>query len=249
MNKQVYQKMIADKAKGRKTFAVLLDPDSLEQDEYKKIIQRSVECKVDYFFVGGSLITSNAFGSLIRLIKEYSNIPVILFPGNNLHIDASADAILFLSLISGRNADLLIGQHVISAPILKRTPLEVLPTGYMLVDGGRATTVSYISNTNPLPADKPSIAACTAMAGEMLGLKLMYLDSGSGALNPVSPKMIGAVSRSVEAPLIVGGGINTVEKALDALIAGADTIVIGNGIEKNINLLIDVAERVQNLNK
>ena len=248
MNKQVYDKMIADKAKGKKTFAVLLDPDSLEPDQYKKIVQISVESKVDYFFVGGSLITSNDFVSLISNNKEYSKIQQILLPANNLHIDASADAILFLSLISGRNADLLIGQHVVSAPILKRTELEILPTGYMLVDGGRATTVSYISNTNPLPADKPSIAACTAMAGEMLGLKLIYLDSGSGAIQPVSAKMIGAVRRSVQTPIIVGGGINTVEKAMDAITAGADTIVIGNGIEKNINLLIDVAERIQAVN-
>jgi putative glycerol-1-phosphate prenyltransferase len=146
-----------------------------------------------------------------------------------------------LSLISGRNPEFLIGQHVISAPVLRKSGLEILPTGYMLIDSGRQTTVSYISNTTPIPHDKPGIAACTAMAGEMLGLKLTYLDAGSGAMNPVSPEMIAAVRQSVDTPIIIGGGINSIKKAKNALSAGADVIVVGNGIEENIDLLREIA--------
>jgi putative glycerol-1-phosphate prenyltransferase len=187
-------------------------------------------------------------GQVIRQIKTQSSIPVILFPGSNLHIDTSADAIFFLSLISGRNPDFLIGQHVIAAPSLKKSRLEILPTGYILVDSGRQTTVSYISNTMPIPYDKPEIAACTAMAGEMLGLKLIYLDAGSGALKQISSKMIAAVRKSVDVPLIVGGGIRSAEEALEAFEAGADVVVIGNGIEKNPNLLAEVSEKMHRFN-
>ena len=195
--------------------------------------------------MGGSLITDYVMGDVIAKIKSYTNIPVVLFPGNSLHIDSQADAILLLSLISGRNPEFLIGQHVISAPVLRKSGLEILPTGYMLIDSGRQTTVSYISNTNPIPHDKPGIAACTAMAGEMLGLRLMYLDAGSGAMNPVSPEMIAAVRQSVNTPIIVGGGINSIKKAKNALSAGANVIVVGNGIEENVDLLREIALTVK----
>jgi putative glycerol-1-phosphate prenyltransferase len=204
---------------------------------------------VDFFLVGGSLLTSTFLNSTVRTLKGHSDIPVILFPGSNLHIDPSADAILLLSLISGRNPDFLIGQHVIAAPVLKKSKLEILPTGYMLIESGKPTTVSYISNTTPIPYDKPEVAACTAMAGEMLGLQLIYLDAGSGAQRPVSPRTIAAVRRSVEVPIIVGGGITTPQAAEDALRAGADVIVIGNGIEKDPNLLVEVSERISAYNK
>ncbi|TAG57186.1 MAG: geranylgeranylglyceryl/heptaprenylglyceryl phosphate synthase, partial [Runella slithyformis] len=170
-------------------------------------------------------------------------------PGSSLHIEPTADAILLLSLISGRNPELLIGQHVIAAPILKRSGLEVLPTGYMLVESGRSTTVSYISNTTPIPHDKPSVAACTAMAGEMLGLQLMYLDAGSGAQKPVSAAMIAAVRQAVDTPIVVGGGINSIDKAYAALEAGADVIVVGNGIEENPDLLPEIAQAVRAFNE
>lgn len=244
----IYKSIHDKKTAKQKAFAVLVDPDNIEQRQLMELIQLSVECKIDYFFVGGSLIIKDTISTVVKTIKSNCSIPVILFPGSNMHIDAQADAILFLSLISGRNAELLIGQQVIAAPILKRTQLEILSTGYMLVDGGKSTTVSYISNTTPLPADKPSIAACTAMAGEMLGMKLIYMDAGSGAENPISRKMIGAVSRSIQVPLIVGGGINNVEKAQDAWDAGADIVVVGNAIETNKKLLIDIAERANLIN-
>jgi phosphoglycerol geranylgeranyltransferase len=245
----LYNKLVQNKAKGYKSFAVLLDPDKLDEESCMKLVNMGIESKIDYFFVGGSLLTNYNLSSLIKIIKQNSQIPVILFPGSYLQIDDAADGILFLSLISGRNPDYLIGQHVISAPILKKSKLEILPTGYMLIDCGKQTTVSYISNTTPIPHDKPSVAVCTAMAGEMLGLKLLYVDGGSGAQMPVSPKMISAVSKSVDIPLIVGGGINTAKKAVEALTAGADLIVIGNGIEKEPHLLIEVSEQINVMNK
>jgi geranylgeranylglyceryl phosphate synthase family protein len=244
-----YSDLLEKKRNGQKSFAVLLDPDKLDPESCLRIISMGVESKIDYFFIGGSLLTNNNLNSIVKAVKNHSDIPVVLFPGNYLQIDKDADAILLLSLISGRNADYLIGQHVTAAPLLKKSGLEILSTGYMLVDCGKQTTVSYISNTTPIPYDKPSVAACTAMAGEMLGLKLLYLDGGSGAVNPVSPKMISAVRRLTEIPLIVGGGINSSQKAADALSAGADIIVVGNGIEKNPQLLTEVSDKVHEMNR
>ena len=200
---------------------------------------------VDFFFVGGSLVTEYTHYELIATIRAHTNTPVILFPGNSLHIEPSADGILLLSLISGRNPEFLIGQHVIAAPLLKKSGLEILPTGYMLVDSGTQTTVSYISGTMPLPYNKPSVAACTAMAGEMLGLQLIYLDAGSGARWPVSAAMIRAVREAVDLPIVVGGGINTPERAAAALEAGADLIVVGNSLETNPELLPELVAVVE----
>ncbi|MFD2246665.1 geranylgeranylglyceryl/heptaprenylglyceryl phosphate synthase [Pontibacter ruber] len=233
---------------GRKHFAVLLDPDNTDDASCLHLLTLSEANHVDFFFVGGSLITSDNQADLIRFIKANSNIPVILFPSNSLHIDKQADGILLLSLISGRNPEFLIGQHVLSAPILKASQLQVYPTGYMLVDTGRQTTASYMSGTTPIPYDKPAIAACTAMAGEQLGLRYIYMDGGSGALKPISPEMIAAVRNAVEVPVIVGGGINTAEKAQAALEAGADVIVVGNHIEKNPGFLAEVSTLVASYN-
>lgn len=244
MTQKILSKLYKQRENGQKSFAVLIDPDKVNFDNFTNLLDLCIEYQADYIFVGGSLITDYVMGEVIAKIKSYTSIPVVLFPGNILHIDSQADAILLLSLISGRNPELLIGQHVISAPVLRKSGLEILPTGYMLIDSGRQTTVSYISNTNPIPHDKPGIAACTAMAGEMLGLKLTYLDAGSGAMNPVSPEMIAAVRQSVDTPIIVGGGINSSKKAKNALSAGADVIVVGNGIEENIDLLKEIAETV-----
>lgn len=232
----------------QKSFAVLLDPDKLDESTLIRLISLSEAQAVDYFFVGGSLLTNNNQGALIRLIKKTSSIPVVLFPSNSLHLNQEADGILLLSLISGRNPEFLIGQHVVSAPLLKASRMEVMPTGYMLVDTGRQTTASYMSGTTPLPADKPSIAACTAMAGELLGLRLIYLDGGSGALSPVPAPIIRAVRQAVDIPLVVGGGINTTQKAYEALSAGADVIVVGNEIEKNPGFISEVAQVLNSFN-
>ena len=235
---------------GKKSIAVLIDPDKAEDViRLKHLVHLANENCVDFFFVGGSLITMPNLAEVIQVIKEDVNIPVVLFPGSAMQIDPSADAILFLSLISGRNPDLLIGQHVQAAPILKNNHMEVMPTGYMLISSGRTTSVAYISNTTPIPEDKYSLAACTALAGEMLGLKLIYLDAGSGAEREISARMISAVRKSITVPMIVGGGINTPQKALSALEAGADMIVIGNALEKSPDLLTEISDKVYDWNQ
>jgi geranylgeranylglyceryl phosphate synthase family protein len=241
--------LIKNKEKGLKSFAVLLDPDKLCEKSTEQIIKLSQDNTIDYFFVGGSLITNDSFNCLIEKIKSQSDIPIIIFPGSNLQISPQADALLLLSLISGRNPEFLIGQHVIAAPALKKSGLEIISTGYLLVDCGKPTTVSYISNTTPIPHDKPSVAVCTAMAGEMLGMQAIYLDGGSGALNPISADMIGQVKASINTPLIVGGGINTIEKARKSLGAGADVLVVGNAIEEKSDFLAEVAELIKEFNR
>lgn len=238
------------KKEGKKSIAVLVDPDKVtDNGRLQHLINLASENCIDFFFVGGSLVTTTNLAEVVQQIKNEVNVPVVLFPGNNMQICASADGILFLSLISGRNPDFLIGQHVVAAPILKNTNLEIIPTGYMLINSGRITSAAYVSNTTPLPDDKYSLAACTAMAGEMLGLQLMYLDAGSGAEKEITPRMIAAVRKSVNVPLIVGGGINTAQKAISALEAGADLIVIGNALEKDPDLLTEVSEKIYEWNK
>jgi geranylgeranylglyceryl phosphate synthase family protein len=236
------------KSAGRKALAVLLDPDEVGQDFFSALFGQTLHQPVDFFFVGGSLITDYTLPDLIAELRPRTDAPVVLFPGNALHIEPAADAILLLSLISGRNPEFLIGQHVLAAPLLKRSGLDILPTGYLLVDGGAQTTVSYVSNTTPLPADKPAVAACTALAGELLGLQLIYMDAGSGARRPVSPRLIAAVREVVDLPIIVGGGIDTVEKAAAALSAGADLIVVGNAIERDPAFLAEVSAVVAGFN-
>lgn len=235
---------------GKKSMAVLVDPDKIEgPGRLKNLLNLASENCVDFFFVGGSLMTTNNLSEVVQEIKENVGIPVVLFPGNSMQLDPGADAILFLSLISGRNPDLLIGQHVVAAPILKNNRIEVMPTGYLLINSGKITSVAYISNTTPIPDDRYTLAACTALAGEMLGLQLIYLDAGSGAEKEISPRMISAVRKAVNLPLIVGGGINTAQKAIAALEAGADMIVIGNALEKNPDLLIEISDKVYDWNQ
>ncbi|MCX8019373.1 MAG: geranylgeranylglyceryl/heptaprenylglyceryl phosphate synthase [Chitinophagaceae bacterium] len=243
----LYNTLLSRKKKGQKSFAVLIDPDKANERALEKIIQLANDAKVDYLLVGGSLVISNFLDDCIRLIKKYSSIPVILFPGSASQISKRADAILYLSLISGRNPELLIGQHVVSAPFVKRSGLEIMPTGYIVIDGGSPTTVSYISNATPIPHDKDEIAMCTAMAGEMLGMKLIFLDSGSGAKRPVSESMIRLVADNIEIPLIVGGGIVTPEKAYLNCKAGADIIVVGNAIEKDVSLIKEMSDAVHSI--
>ena len=244
----VLRKLKDYKEQQKKSFALLIDPDNIDELECIELLNLAESARVDFLFIGGSLITGNNLGRIVEICKSHSQIPVILFPGSSLHIDTEADAILFLSLISGRNPDFLIGQHILAAPILKRSRLEILPTGYMLVDTGKQTTVSFISNTTPIPYDKPDVAACIAMAGEMLGLQIIYMDGGSGAEKPISPQMISAVRKAVDAPLIIGGGINSPEKVQIALKAGADVIVVGNAIEKDTQLIHKITQTIREFN-
>lgn len=235
---------------GKKSIAVLIDPDKVEDaSRLTHLINLGTENCIDFFLVGGSLITTPNLNEVINIIKEnVSSVPVILFPGNAQQVDPAADGILFLSLISGRNPDFLIGQHVQAAPILKSYKMEVLSTGYMLINSGKLSSAAYISNTTPIPEDKYALAASTAMAGEMLGMKLIYLDAGSGAEREISARMINSVRKNINIPLIVGGGINTPEKAHAALEAGADMIVIGNALEKDPELLTEISDRVYEWN-
>ena len=233
--------------KGGLCFTVI-DPPNQEAIVAGKIGKMAEEAGIDAIAVGGSVgAQGEILDSTILQVKDNCSLPVILFPGNTLQISGKADAILFLSLISGRNAEMLIGRHVISAPYIKLAGLEVISTGYMLIDSGKPTAVSYMSNSNPIPADKCDIAACTAMAGEMLGLKLIFMDAGSGAVNSVSEKMISNVSQSIDVPLIVGGGIKTPLDAEKKAKAGADLIVIGNSIEKDSSLIKEIADTIHSI--
>ncbi|TNE81654.1 MAG: geranylgeranylglyceryl/heptaprenylglyceryl phosphate synthase [Bacteroidetes bacterium] len=242
---RVYDSLVQKHQAGQKMLAVLIDPDHVENLE--ESVRRCNASGVDLIFLGGSLITSGSIDETIRQIKSLTDIPVLLFPGDELQISSEADALLLLSLISGRNADLLIGKHVIAAPYLKKSGLELIATGYMLIDGGKITTASYISGSVPIPADKPEIAMCTALAGEMLGLKLMYMDAGSGAANPVSEAMIQAVRKAVDTPIVVGGGIRSTAQAVAAWNAGADIVVVGNAIEDDNSLISDLMNTLQAL--
>lgn len=247
MKQDIYTQLRERKLKGQKSFAVLIDPDKVNPSAVEQLVRLSVDAKVDYFLVGGSLVISNQLDEVVQQIKASCDIPVILFPGSPSQISNYADALLYLSLISGRNPELLIGQHVISAPFVKQSGLEIISTGYMVVDGGAPTTVSYISNATPLPSDKNEIAMCTAMAGEMLGMKVIYMDAGSGAKRAISENMIQAVAQQIEVPLIIGGGITDPEKAYRNCKAGADVIVIGNAIEKDASLIKEMAAAIHSV--
>ncbi len=245
--KGIYSSILEKKQQGKKSFAVLIDPDKVNEQSLDALIELAKEARVDYFFVGGSLVVSDNMDECIQQIKSSCAIPVILFPGSPSQVSKYADALLYLSLISGRNPELLIGQHVVSAPVVKKSGLPIMPTGYMVIDGGAPTTVSYISNAAPLPSDKNEIAMCTAMAGEMLGMKLIYMDAGSGAKKAISENMIAKVAGCIDIPLIVGGGIITAEKAYLNCKAGADIIVVGNAIEKDATLIKEIAAAVHSV--
>jgi putative glycerol-1-phosphate prenyltransferase len=244
MYKKLYTSFVERKAKGLKSFAVLIDPDKVTPAGITDLAAKCAEAKVDYIFLGGSLVITQHLDECVQRLKSACDMPVVLFPGSPTQVSRYADALLYLSVISGRNPELLIGQHVVSAAAVKRSGLEIIPTGYMVIDGGVPTTVSYISNTTPIPADKDDIAMCTAMAGEMLGLKMIYMDAGSGARDAISESMISQVSGQVSVPVIVGGGIRDAEKAYLDCKAGADVIVVGNAIEKDLSLVKEIADAV-----
>jgi putative glycerol-1-phosphate prenyltransferase len=245
--KDIYPSLCERKSNGKKSFAVLIDPDKVNDKKMQQLVKLAVAARVDYFLVGGSLVISNYLDECVQFIKHNCAIPVLLFHGSPTQVSKYADALLYLSLISGRNPELLIGQHVVSAPVIKQSGLEIISTGYMVIDGGAPTTVSYISNATPIPADKNEIAMCTAMAGEMLGMKLIYMDAGSGAQRAITESMIEKVAARIEVPLIIGGGITDPEKAYINCKAGADIIVVGNAIEKDVSLIMELASAVHSV--
>lgn len=228
--------------KQSKAIAVLLDPDKIDYKGLPNFISKIKQSRIDFLFVGGSLVNGNSIHQLISAIKELCEIPVLIFPGSAMQLSNKADALLFLSLISGRNAEYLIGQQVIAAPYIKSAEINTIATGYILVDCGTETTASYISNTKPIPYNKPQIAATTALAGEMLGHKVVYLDGGSGAAKPISSETIAAVRNEINIPIIVGGGIRSKKSIIDAFNAGANIVVVGTVIEESEDFLNDIAE-------
>jgi putative glycerol-1-phosphate prenyltransferase len=226
---------------GDKSVALLLDPDKITDDGLREIIAIAAKNGTDYIMAGGS-ITFNSTDSLIEKVKSLCRIPVVLFPGNLLQLSRKADAILLLSLISGRNPELLIGNHVIAAPYLRDIREKLISVGYILVGCGSKTSVEYISQTEAIPPDKTDIVVATALAGEMLGLDMIYLEGGSGALNPVPSAIIKAVRDEISIPLAAGGGLRSPEEIRDAFLAGADLVILGNGCEKNPSLIADACK-------
>ena len=233
----IYSQIIRKSQSGKKQLAVLIDPDKHGAEDFTGLAKRMAVYPVDYFFIGGSLLSKDLLNKCLTAFKSVTNTPLVIFPGSVMQVNSQADALLFLSLISGRNADLLIGKHVESVPYILDAGIEPISTGYMLIDGGSMTTAQYISNTFPIPANKPDIAALTAKAGEMIGMKTIYLDAGSGAKNSVPPEMIRLVKKIIDIPLMVGGGIRTPQEAKEKFDAGADLIVIGTVFEEDESLL------------
>lgn len=239
---KVYGQLQDLKLRDASAFAVLADPDKISVNDMRYLAELCNDARVDFLFIGGSLLMAHQLDASIQAFKAESEIPVVLFPGSPAQVTPYADALLYLSVVSSRNAELLIGQHVVSAPVVKASGLEVISTGYMIIDGGAPTTVSYMSNSAPIPSNKPEIALCTAWAAEMQGKHVLYMDAGSGATHPVSTEMIKKVSAHTSIPLITGGGIHTPEKVYANCQAGANVIVVGNAIERDPLLIRELCQ-------
>jgi putative glycerol-1-phosphate prenyltransferase len=229
----IYQTLLSAAANKGAAYLVLVDPDKIDRSNFSKFVEQATAAGVDGFLVGGSLVLADTFEESIRTIKQHTNVPVVIFPGSVQQVSKEADAILYLSLLSGRNAEHIIGSQVMAAPIIKKMKLEAISTAYMLVESGRTTSAEFMSNTRPLPRNKPDIAVAHALAAEYIGFKLLYLEAGSGAEQSVPEEMIGAVAKNCSVPLIVGGGITTAEDAHKKVKAGAKFVVTGNVLEKN----------------
>ena len=214
-------------------YFVLLDPDKNDRKLLPSFVRDATEAGVDGFLIGGSLMLSNELEEHLQTIKQNTSVPVLIFPGGVMQVSPLADAILFLVLISGRNPEYLIGNQVIAAPIVRRSGLEAISTGYMLIESGNMTSAEFMSNTKPIPREKSDIALAHALAGEIIGMKLLYLDAGSGAQRSVPEEMLQAISRRCTLPIIVGGGIRTPDKARKKVEAGASFVVTGTVTELN----------------
>jgi phosphoglycerol geranylgeranyltransferase len=245
--KNILNEILKKFSKNKKSYWVLLDPDDFSINESKKIAKESQKAGVDALLIGGSLLHTNKFDEFVYSVKKSVNIPVILFPGDATQLSAHADALLYLSLISGRNPVNLISEHVKAAPLIKSLNIKPISTAYMLVESGTVTSVEFISNTRPIPRNKPAIAAAHALAAQYMGMKLVYLEAGSGAPLSVPVEMIKLVRKTVDIPIIVGGGIRDAETALEKIQAGADIIVTGNILKsKNgINKMKEIAKEIK----
>ena len=232
---KIYSDILKAKIENRKLLAILLDPDKVDIDNASILIDKINLSPATHIFVGGSLVLSNKIDDLILKLKQDCELPIILFPGNPSQISSFADGILFLSLISGRNPDYLIEHHVNAIPILKQTNLEVIATGYILIESGNDTAVSRVSQTKPLARNNAEYILQTAQAGEMLGNKLIYVESGSGADYTVPQKVVTLVSKNIGVPVIVGGGITDLRIIQKMYDAGADLVVIGTAFENDVN--------------
>ncbi len=231
--KELYTNIVQAKNENSKLLAILLDPEKLSISDVKNLCKKINESPATHIFIGGSTYNGNHLDGLIKEIKQCVDLPLFLFPGDYKQISAEADAILFLSLLSGRNADYLIEHQVNAVPVLEKTKLEIIPTGYLLIESGIETAVERVSNTKPLDRNNINYVCQTAKAGELLGNKLIYLEAGSGAKLAVSLEMIEQVAQSIQIPLIVGGGIRSKKEINDAFNAGADMVVIGTAFEND----------------
>ncbi|WP_026728647.1 geranylgeranylglyceryl/heptaprenylglyceryl phosphate synthase [Flavobacterium denitrificans] len=229
----IHQQILEAKNKGQKLLAILLDPDKIVLEKLDGLLDKINQSPATHIFVGGSIVENNILEDLIGQLKQKTSLPVVIFPGDPSQISPQADAILFLSLLSGRNPDYLIEYQVQAAPILKKTDLEVISTGYILIESGNETAVARVSKTKPLNRENVDLVLATAQAGEMLGNKLMYLEAGSGAKNAVPLKMIQLIAQNIEIPIIVGGGIVDLHGIQNAYNAGADLVVIGTAFEND----------------
>ena len=238
LNNFIYNSIIS---KNNKKLAILIDPGKQNDESLNETVKIADQVKVDFILVGGSLVTEY-INDVVNVIKESTDIPVILFPGNLMQLSKNADGILLLSLISGRNPDYLIGNHVLAASYLKNSGLEIIPTGYILIGTQCTSSVEYISNTKPIPADKPDLIVATAIAGELMGNKIIYLEAGSGSCSSIQRNIIAEVKQNISVPLVVGGGVKTRDDMKDIYEAGADIVVIGSAIEENPAMIKTFAE-------
>ena len=235
MSVTIYESISNARKLKQKLLAVLIDPDKIELSEVSLLAEKINQSSATHIFVGGSIVQNFIIDELILLLKKESNLPILIFPGHPSQISQEANGLLFLSLLSGRNPDYLIEHHINSIDLLKDSNLEIIPTGYILIDGGKETAVQRVSQTLPIASTAIELAYKTAKAGEYLGKKLIYLEAGSGALNPVPVEMIKAVASQINIPLIVGGGIRSREAIENAYASGADLVVIGTAFENDIN--------------
>jgi putative glycerol-1-phosphate prenyltransferase len=245
MNPAIYQSICKSKKKDKKLFSVLVDPDKF----FPEVIREADKSKVDFIFIGGSRVKNGNFHRCVNAIRKLTKIPLVIFPGSREQISEKADAILLLSLISGRNPDYLIGEHIRAAQQLKKSKLEIIPTGYILIGGGKKISTQIITRTSPVKSSDATLAVSTAIAGELLGMKMIYLEAGSGAKRPLHAFIVKEVRKNISSPVIVGGGIDSAGKAAGLCRSGADMIVVGNAIEKDVTLVKEISKAIHSFSR